>query len=1097
MQNIDLFEPLKKVLTVPSSKKLANKVGANTVYRYSNKQYTIDFYLEPSGYSGIYELRPVNSDTSQQKILLKSHGSRVSFSSDLPSLKPKDNIPIQSLTADTELVWDNTGLNQELSPDDVVNSWSGRFRFKEDNPSENVIGLRKPQLGALHSISGYFATDRTVGPATVVLPTGTGKTETMLSVLVYQQCHKVLVVVPTKALRAQIANKFLNLGCLSDIGVLPHSCELPHVAFINKSIHDVDEAKLLVESANVLVATSSILTSSSDSAVVTLCNACSHLFIDEAHHVSAKTWDSIREKFNNKRVLQFTATPFRNDGANLGGKIIYNYTMGEAQAAGYFKSIKLLPVEEYFEDLSDRSIALKAIHALNIDLDAGYDHLLMARVKAKAKADDLYRLYNQLAPEHIPVVIHSGRSASNNKQSQEQLEQRTSRIVICVDMLGEGYDLPGLKIAAIHQYHKSLAVVLQFIGRFTRVSSNQALGAASVVMNVADPQVGKELEKLYAYDANWDLVLKRLSENKINSEIKIQGIVDSLKDRGDLTQFVSLWNLHPSRSVVMYQTQCDQWWPESFEEHMNKLDDYSHAISEENNLLVVIGLQSSSVKWGTYKDLQDTNYKILIVHWDPDLRGLFVFSNDYDAFQLSSLIPAITDVRSELVAGEGIYNVFNGIEFPLARNLGASQVGAISFTQYFGPNVTDGLDLIEKSQSKLSNIAVLGYENGEKVVWGCSQNKGKVWSPSKSHSIADWLEWSKRAWSKVHENSESTNNITRNFLRPKKMLGLYEKGVPISAQWGEYLLASYEDKISFIFDGDQEIPYYLVDLSVKLTEKRLCIEVSSGELFSVYQLNISEDIESGYNYELVDGFNLVVKKSMNSQFDFADYMVRDPITIYYDDGSFSYNCWLVEVSEHFGNFDPENIHEFDWSGVNIRKESMGATCDPESIQFAVYQSIADNYDILINDDGAGEAADLVGLKLVDQEIVLSLYHCKYSSKLEPGARVADLYEVCGQAQRSVKWKHLKLDHFLKHIVKREELSLKRGSSRFLKGDIKRLVELKNRARTTPVRLEVTIVQPGIDKKKITPEMLKLLGSTSLFIKKMSMAELEVVGSQLS
>lgn len=38
--------------------------------------------------------------------------------------------------------------------------------------------------------------------------------------------------------------------------------------------------------------------------------------------------------------------------------------------------------------------------------------------------------------------------------------------IICVDMLGEGFDFPNLKIAAIHDPHKSLANTLQFIGRF-------------------------------------------------------------------------------------------------------------------------------------------------------------------------------------------------------------------------------------------------------------------------------------------------------------------------------------------------------------------------------------------------------------------------------------------------------------------------------------------------------------------------------------------------------------------------------------------------------------------------------------------------------
>ncbi|WP_396136918.1 MULTISPECIES: DEAD/DEAH box helicase family protein [unclassified Amycolatopsis] len=40
-------------------------------------------------------------------------------------------------------------------------------------------------------------------------------------------------------------------------------------------------------------------------------DACSHLFIDEAHHVAAVTWSNIRDAFIDKHVIQFTATPFR------------------------------------------------------------------------------------------------------------------------------------------------------------------------------------------------------------------------------------------------------------------------------------------------------------------------------------------------------------------------------------------------------------------------------------------------------------------------------------------------------------------------------------------------------------------------------------------------------------------------------------------------------------------------------------------------------------------------------------------------------------------------------------------------------------------
>lgn len=70
---------------------------------------------------------------------------------------------------------------------------------------------------------------------------------------------------------------------------------------------------------------------------------------------------------------------------------------------------------------------------------------------------------------------------------------------------------------------------------------------------------------------------------------------------------------------------------------------------------------------------------------------------------------------------------------------------------------------------------------------------------------------------------------------------------------------------------------------------------------------------------------------------------------------------------------------------------MGYFRDPSSIQWRWYCEIKDNYDVIINDDGKGESADLVGLRIVDDCIVLSLIHCKYSGSEEAGARLKDLY----------------------------------------------------------------------------------------------------------
>jgi len=226
-------------------------------------------------------------------------------------------------------------------------------------------------------------------------------------------------------------------------------------------------------------------------------------------------------------------------------------------------------------------------------------------------------------------------------------------------------------------------------------------------------------------------------------------------------------------------------------------------------------------------------------------------------------------------------------------------------------------------------------------------------------------------------------------------------------------------------------------------------------------------------------------------------MISDPVVVYYAGGSFSYNAQFVAVSDDIGLFPVDDIIPYDWDGdgVNIRKESMGYDREADTIQASYFRHIEDDYDLIINDDGSGESADLVAIKSTDDEILLTLVHCKFSSKDDPGGRLKDLYEVCGQAQRSIRWKHLNLNYLYHHIKRRQKSWRDRGYSRFLKGNIEDLASIRNRSRTVPIRFSVVIVQPGLSIKKVNEELLKLLGSTSVYIKKTTMAELVVVGSE--
>ena len=291
-------------------------------------------------------------------------------------------------------------------------------------------------------------------PATIVMPTGTGKTETMLSLIVGEQLQRVLILVPSERLRAQIARKIETYGILPEAGVLDAPLPGLVVGRIEHGFSSAQAARSFAARCNVIVATPQALAVRGESTLKALVGACSHLFVDEAHHVAAATWTTIRDLFAGKPVLQFTATPFREDGRALGGPIIYSFPLGLAQQLGYFETIRYDSVVALAEP--DRVLAERAIGYLREDLAAGYDHLIMARVKRIARArEQILLIYQQLAPEYSPRVLHSDMPMRERREAFQAIEAGESRVIVCVDMLGEGYDLPQLKVAAIHDDFRS------------------------------------------------------------------------------------------------------------------------------------------------------------------------------------------------------------------------------------------------------------------------------------------------------------------------------------------------------------------------------------------------------------------------------------------------------------------------------------------------------------------------------------------------------------------------------------------------------------------------------------------------------------------
>ena len=276
----------------------------------------------------------------------------------------------------------------------------------------------------------------------------------------------------------------------------------------------------------------------------------------------------------------------------------------------------------------------------------------MARTRSKERAEDVAVIYRDLAPDLRPVVVYSGpgRTMVNRAALKSVLDRGPdgSRIVVCVDMLGEGFDLPNLKVAALHDTHNrsrsrfSLSVVSHVKGLGGQI------GEATVVANIADPTTESKLANLYAEGADWDLLIRRLSEDRIASELRQQEVIFGLKEAGDLSSQLSLWNLRPALSAQFFRTTCTDWAPLEFRSVLPTNADSWFAYNEPENVLVAVVCRAAEVNWGNYQNVLDTIYDLLILKWDKDAGVLALYASDYNALRSERMAVTVTDDNTKL-----------------------------------------------------------------------------------------------------------------------------------------------------------------------------------------------------------------------------------------------------------------------------------------------------------------------------------------------------------------------------------------------------------------------------------------------------------------
>ena len=219
--------------------------------------------------------------------------------------------------------------------------------------------------------------------------------------------------------------------------------------------------------------------------------------------------------------------------------------------------------------------------------------------------------------------------------------------------------------------------------------------------------------------------------------------------------------------------------------------------------------------------------------------------------------------------------------------------------------------------------------------------------------------------------------------------------------------------------------------------------------------------------------------------DLLDLFREDPPAIRFVNGDMLLGADLAAApGDDAPLFDITKMIAISWKGVNIRQESQGPSRRSDTVQFRTIEQLKTAkppYDLIFDGDASGEVADVVAIRRQGRFLEVELYHCKFSAASTPGARVADLYEVCGQAMKAVRWADPR-SKFLQRLRRQEEKrSRTDGQSRFIVGDRGLLDEWLANRRDMVARFSMTLVQPGYSRSKADSEHFPILGAVRSYL----------------
>lgn len=961
--------------------------------------------------------------------------------------------------------------------------------YSEEPGWGEIQRLREAQAGAFWSVRSHFTVN--TSPAMVVLPTGSGKTA-LMTILAYGIAQeRVLVIAPSRVIREQIAREFETLQVARSTKSLPANIPALHVKVVYHRLKTVQDWESLRQ-YQVCVSTAhcaspgeyGVLKSPPKDLFDTV-------FIDEGHHLAAPTWECLLDVFSKARIVSFTATPFRNDKKPLPGELVYSYPVARAIEKGIYRPIEFVPVDGSGDRKEkDRRLAHEA-HRMWEHESRSRKAKIIVRVGRIGETKNIRTIYRE---EGLNLeIVTSDKSLKQNETAiANTLNNDQCHGLISVGMIGEGLDLPVLRIAVMHQPHQSFPVTLQFIGRICRVSSPDQ-GTSKLLAIPEDVQ--EHTSDLYDFGSNWTDLIPKLAEAAIGHERDRRCFVKDSWKISTPEKEVSIHTLRPACAVCVYsaaKAQVNLSAPVIFDQETNLFQSYE---SQDNRWRVLITRTTEKPMWSTSDSIHNMMFDLHIYYLVDEL--LFEattaprIAHDIRLNICDGILTLFPQQRIEQVVAQSTPGAYFNVGL---RKVAYTPASIPSYKMLAGSHAEEAIRDSDGSFFTMGHVFSRVTWDDRDEILGFSTARAKIWSAARSH-ILEFTGWCDHL-AKIMLNKTTLDLPYLEHLKKAVRVDticaapyaidfhhkFYEqqiKGIRFELQKDGVTVQSVEGDAV----GDLQIvanswnpkkPHEcLLQINLAAQWLPLSLDFQCPELYTLIPTPMTDSV-------LVK----VMEKGRAQTYPLGKYLEDFPPVLYLTDGSAILGrCQYPYTAS--SNSIPDSLYEkVNWNSLNceITVEDVNMVRDKKARQGLIQagrRSVIEATGqwliehlmggaLLLCDHHSGEIADYVALFQKDGLLWIELYHCKASKKDIPGARQQDAYEVLGQARKCLRWFKQNLFQEIGERMKPGKLLM--GS----KDDFHRIV-----GNITPqtIQKRIIIVQPGFAINKIrksTDESIRLM-----------------------